>query len=86
VIKRSGPWSAGSGGPRRSVRVDIGNESENSARRFPCRGDERREEDLRAAFLQSYAGLATDAHRLRAVIVERPAAPVVAEEERAYVI
>jgi CRP-like cAMP-binding protein len=44
------------------------------------------EEDLRAAFLQAYAGLATDAHRLRAAIVERPAAREVAAKERAYVI
>lgn len=44
------------------------------------------EEDLRAAFLQSYAGLTSDAHRLRAAIMDRPAQPAVAHEERAYVI
>jgi hypothetical protein len=44
------------------------------------------EEDLRAAFLQSYAGLSTDAHRLRAAIVDRPALPPAAPEDRAYVI
>jgi CRP-like cAMP-binding protein len=44
------------------------------------------EEDLRAAFLQSYAGLSADACRLRAAIVERPSPPAVAPEERAYVI
>jgi hypothetical protein len=44
------------------------------------------EEDLRAAFLQAYAGLASDAQRLRAAILERPAPPAVAPEERAYVI
>lgn len=44
------------------------------------------EEDLRAAFLQSYAGLSTDAHRLRAAIVHRPSPPPVAPEDRAYVI
>jgi CRP-like cAMP-binding protein len=44
------------------------------------------EEDLQAAFLQSYAGLQSDAHRLRAAILERPAQPAVAPEDRAYVI
>jgi transglutaminase-like putative cysteine protease len=44
------------------------------------------DEDLRAAFLQSYAGLQADTHRLRAAIVDRPAPPVVAAEDRAYVV
>jgi CRP-like cAMP-binding protein len=44
------------------------------------------DDDLRAAFLQSYAGLQTDTHRLRAAIVDRPAQPVVAAEDCAYVI
>lgn len=44
------------------------------------------EEDLRAAFLQAYAGLQTDTHRLRAAILDRPPQPSVAPEDRAYVI
>jgi transglutaminase-like putative cysteine protease len=44
------------------------------------------DEDLRAAFLQAYAGLAADTHRLRAAIVERPAVPPAAPEDVAYVI
>lgn len=44
------------------------------------------EKDLRAAFLQSYAGLQSDTHRLRAAIMDRPAQPPVAPEDRAYVI
>jgi transglutaminase-like putative cysteine protease len=44
------------------------------------------DEDLRAAFLQAYAGLQADTHRLRAAIVDRPAPPAVEPEDRAYVI
>jgi transglutaminase-like putative cysteine protease len=44
------------------------------------------EEDLRAAFLQAYAGLSADAHRLRAAIVERPKLPPAAPDDLAYVI
>jgi hypothetical protein len=44
------------------------------------------EEDLRAAFLQSYAGLEADTHRLRAAIVDRPAPPPASPEDCAYVI
>jgi CRP-like cAMP-binding protein len=44
------------------------------------------EEDLRAAYLQAYAGLVADAHRLREVITERPILPAVAPEDLAFVI
>jgi transglutaminase-like putative cysteine protease len=44
------------------------------------------EEDLQAAFLQSYAGLQADTHRLRAAILDRPAQPAAGPEDRAYVI
>ncbi len=43
-------------------------------------------EDIRAAFLQSYAGLATDTQRLHAAIVNRPTPAAVAPDDREYVI
>jgi len=44
------------------------------------------EDNSRAAFLQSYAGLATDTHRLREALLERPAPIATVPELRAYVL
>jgi hypothetical protein len=43
-------------------------------------------EDVRAAFLQSYAALAVDTQRLRAAVLDRPRPPAVSPDDREYVI